>query len=129
MAEAERHRRFMKLATKLGARLFRNNVGQGWTGKRIQGGAGSLVVLQDARPFHAGLCVGSSDLIGWTPVTITPDMVGQTIAVFTAVEVKEPVRPRVTTEQAAFIHTIAQAGGYSGVAITDEDVSRILRRG
>jgi hypothetical protein len=55
-------------------RLFRNNTG----------------VLRDAngRPVSFGLCKGSADLIGWTTRTITADMVGQQVAVFTSIEVK-----------------------------------------
>ena len=50
-------------------RIFRNNVGM------ING-------------VQFGLCVGSSDLIGFKSVTITPEMVGQKVAIFTAIEVK-----------------------------------------
>jgi hypothetical protein len=34
-----------------------------------------------------GLCLGSSDLIGWTIREITPDMVEKKVAVFTAIQV------------------------------------------
>jgi hypothetical protein len=49
-------------------RLFRNNTG----------------TLRDAngRPVQFGLCKGSADLIGYRTITITPDMVGQQVAVF-----------------------------------------------
>jgi hypothetical protein len=73
------------------------------------------VLIHDARPLHAGLCEGSSDLIGWTPVTITPDMVGTTIAVFTAVEVKTG-RVRVTEAQTRFLDAVTAAGGIARVA-------------
>lgn len=70
-------------ASKLGWRLFRNNVG----------------VLKDERgiPVRYGLCndtpamnkrIKSSDLIGIRPVIITPDMVGTTLGQFVAREVK-----------------------------------------
>jgi hypothetical protein len=51
-------------------RLFRNNTG----------------TLRDAngRPVQFGLCKGSADLIGYRTITITPEMVGQQVAVFPA---------------------------------------------
>ncbi len=69
--------------------IFRNNVGTGWVGKVrkvIKPGTvltdkgfetikpGDLVI-SEPRPFNAGLCKGSSDLIGWKSIEITPEMV------------------------------------------------------
>jgi hypothetical protein len=93
------------------ARLWRNNTG----------------ALKDAqgRLVRYGLCPGSSDLIGLRTITITPDMVGQTVAVFTAIEVKDRGRP--TPEQLAFIAMVQQAGGLAGVARSTDDARAILR--
>jgi hypothetical protein len=93
------------------ARLWRNNTG----------------ALKDAtgRLVRYGLCPGSSDLIGLRQVTITPDMVGQTIAQFVAIEVKD--RGRLTEQQQAFITMVQQAGGLAGVARSPEEARAILR--
>jgi len=101
VTEADLMRACQLEATRLGARLMRNNVG----------------VLRDSRgvPVHFGLGVGSSDLIGWTPD-----------ARFLAVEVKLPGR-KPTREQARFIEAVRQAGGRAGVAYSVEDVGRIVR--
>lgn len=87
---------------RAGSVMHRNNVGQ-YTDPKT------------GRPIRYGLCVGSSDLIGWTPVTITPDMVGRTLAVFTAVEVKAP-HGRPTEPQLNFIAQVTKAGGFAGIA-------------
>lgn len=131
MSEADFMRRCLKRATEMGARLFRVNVGRAWVGERVDHQMRGInippgwVVLKDARPFRAGV-PGMSDLIGWVPVEITPDMVGKTVAVYTAVETKAK-RGRVTTEQAAFIAVVSGAGGRAGVARTDGDLDNILR--
>lgn len=91
-----------------GGRLFRNNVGTGWAGNAVRVPEG--VLIHGARRFRAGLCVGSSDLIGWTPTKITGDMVGQTVAIFTAVEAKTG-RVGVSDEQMQFIEAVRSAGG------------------
>ena len=93
------------------ARLWRNNTG----------------ALKDAngRLVRYGLCPGSSDLIGFRTVVITPDMVGQRVAVFAAVEVKD--RGRLTSEQQAFITMVQQAGGMAGVAHNTDEARAILR--
>ena len=91
-------------------RLFRNNTG---ALKDING-----------RLVRFGLCQGSSDLIGWRTVTITPEMVGQDIAQFVAIEVKD--RGRATAEQVRFIEVVRDAGGLAGVARSVEDAKAIL---
>lgn len=124
-------RRCLKRATEMGARLFRNNVGRAWVGdgqKVARSGmyyveAGSVILI-NARPFRAGV-PGMSDLIGWVPVEITPDMVGKTLAVYTAVETKTP-RGRATAEQKQFLDVVSQSGGRAGVARTDGDLHNIL---
>ena len=91
-------------------RLFRNNTG-------------ALFDMQ-GRLVKFGLCKGSSDLIGFRSITITPDMVGQKIAVFSAIEVKD--KGKVTVEQKNFINIINNAGGYAGVAKNVNDAKKIL---
>ena len=106
-------------------RLFRNNVGMGWQGKAVH--QGSHVVIENPRPLHAGLCEGSSDLIGWTTVEVTPDMVGERVAVFTAIEVKTD-KGRTSPEQRNFIQRVQEAGGIAGVARSENDAIEIVKQ-
>lgn len=118
--------RVQLLASKLGARLFRQNVGMGYSGV-VSERRGSTVVLEDARVLHCGLCTGSSDLIGWTPVVVTPDMVGKTLAVFTAVELKAG-RTATTEAQKTFIDAVNRAGGIAGIVREADQVRGLLAR-
>jgi hypothetical protein len=97
--------------SKTGARIFRNNTGA------IKDAQGRLV--------RFGLCKGSSDLIGWTPVTITADMVGKKIAIFTAIEVKT-FTGRATDDQINFLHRLAQDGGIGGIARSVSEAVEII---
>lgn len=97
------------LSLKGNERLFRINAGMGWAGKAHR--KGRFIILENARPFHAAP-TGWPDLTGWTTITITPDMVGQRIAVFTAEEVKsgrQKIKPG--TRQADFRRVITEMGG------------------
>lgn len=105
-------------------KIFRNNSGMGWQGAKCNAPAG-FITLKDARPLHAGLCEGSSDLIGWTEVNVTPDMVGQKLAVFTALEVKTEIG-RVSEKQRNFVEAVAQAGGIAGIVRTPEAARTII---
>jgi hypothetical protein len=105
-------------------RLFRQNVGQGWAGRLVSNDAGR-VTLANARPLIAGLCTGSSDLIGWRSVVITPEMVGQAVAVFAAIEVKSATG-RPTPEQTTFLQAVQAAGGIACLARSVEDAERAL---
>lgn len=113
MAEKTLNDKIMLALSKLRTRIFRNNTGTGWQGEPQW--QGRHLLLRNARPIHAGLIKGSSDLIGWTVVEITPEMVGRKVAVFTAIESKfggTTLKP----EQAAFIKAVRTAGGFAGIA-------------
>jgi hypothetical protein len=125
-AEQITQQRILLQYSKGPVRLWRNNVGTGWAGRadratpqNLRALAASIrpgdVVVRQARPLHAGLCVGSSDLIGFRT---RPDGIAQ----FVALEVKSPTG-RPTKEQTAFLDHITQAGGCAGVvrSITDAD--------
>jgi hypothetical protein len=103
----------IRIACSTGAtRLFRNNTG--------------TLRDQHGRPVQFGLCKGSADLIGYRTITITPDMVGQQVAVFRlSIEVKTPTG-RIRPEQQAWLETVQAAGGIAGVARSVEDALRIM---
>lgn len=68
---------------RMGGLTWRNNVGacEDKSGRIIRYG-----LCNESAQLNRSL--KSSDLVGITPVTITPDMVGQTVGVFTAIECK-----------------------------------------
>lgn len=114
--------------TKKYGRLFRQNVGTGYIGKteRYPDMRSVLVypgdiVIRNARPLQAGLCKGSSDLIGLTPLQITSDMIGKIVPVFTAFEVKTG-KLKATKEQKYFIDFVKSMGGLSSVVYSIEDI-------
>lgn len=94
-------------ASRIGWRLFRNQVG--------------TYKLPDGRFLSSGLCKGSSDLIGWRTVTITPDMVGQHLAQFVAVECKAE-NGRLSPEQENFLRVVRDAGGHAVMAKSPSDI-------
>lgn len=104
--------------------LFRANVGQAWTGTKITKLPGGRVLIEGARPFNTGLPPGFSDLFGLVSVTITPDMVGQTVGLFTALEVKTP-HGRPTESQQNFLAAVNDNGGRAGVVRSVQDAVRI----
>ena len=125
-SEAQTQQEIRLAASAAGCTLFRNNVGQAWSGSRIERLSGNRLIIHDARPVQFGLCVGSSDLVGWKPVTVTQDMVGATIAAFVAIEVKAP-RGRATDAQMNFIAAVIAAGGRAGIARSTDDLRAIVK--
>lgn len=95
-----------------GVKLFRNNCGG----------------LKDERGrfVQFGLHPGSADLIGWKSITITPEMVGQRVAVFTSIEVKTPTG-KVRDDQINWQHQVAAAGGIASVVRDEESVLAALK--
>ena len=114
MSETDLMRRIQVAASNLGARLLRNNVGQlkDRKGKWVRYGLGNP---------------GGADLIGWTPVRITPDMVGRTVAIFTALEVKDP-DGTITDEQVVFLAAVQGAGGFAGMARSVTEATDFIER-
>jgi hypothetical protein len=106
--------------------LFRNNVALAWVGNAAKLRNGD-VLIRNARPMHAGLVVGSSDLIGWTPVVIRPEHVGKTLAVFTAIEGKSE-RGQIQPEQSTFIKNVNAAGGIAFVARSAAEAESLVQR-
>lgn len=118
------------------SRLWRNNVGTGWAGQATRVTPGNAravaqalrpgdVVIRGGRPLHAGLCVGSSDLIGYRRLVVGPEHMGQSLAVFAAVEVKT-AKGRPSAEQSTFLQHVNAAGGRAGVARSVADAHSIL---
>lgn len=84
------------------------------------------VVVRNARPLHAGLCKGSSDIIGWMSVLITPGMVGKKTAVFLALEVKK--NTKATSEQLNFVDRVRAAGGIAGIVHSEDEAKALLAK-
>lgn len=120
-------------ASKQGDRLFRNNVGTGF--QLVSRPPPGWKPPDFLKPFTYGLPSGSGDLVGWARVIITPEMVGQTVAVFASVEVKDPTwRSTPSFEnsdrgraQASWARVVVEAGGRAGRAQSIEQALQILR--
>lgn len=115
-------------ATAWGSRVFRNNSGVliNPVGVPVRFGLGN-------ESAKVNKLFKSSDFIGFTPVTITPEMVGKQIAVFTAIEAKplgftvKKIYPTSSREygQSRFIDLILNNNGIAGFASHDENVDII----
>lgn len=89
----------MLKAGEMGFSLFRNQVG---------------VYKVNGRVIRSGLCVGSSDLIGWSPE-----------GKFVAIEVK--IYPRKPTQaQESFISAALKSGCIAGVCYSVEDFINLV---
>jgi len=108
--------------------IWRNNVGacQDSTGRLLRYGLGN-----DSAQINT--VIKSSDLVAITPVTITPEMVGQILGVFTAIECKAPgwrLKPSDMRglAQERFHDIVRRVGGFAGFATSPEDIKRIIGR-
>jgi hypothetical protein len=95
------------------SRVFRNNVG--------------LFTTDNGDKIRTGLCKGSSDLIGWVPVEITPGMVGKKVAIFLGIEIKSS-RGRASAGQLNFINQVRGAGGIAFITRSPEAASQELAK-
>jgi len=124
MSEKKILNEFLIEASKLGGRLFRNHVGTGWSGVILEQKP-DQIRLEYPRFFKAGLCTGSSDLIGWSSIIITKEMIGRSVAVFTACEIKHGAT-RTTKQQTDFLNIIIKHGGIAFIGRTLADFEKNL---
>ena len=124
MSEHTTQQRILLACGSGSARLWRNNVGTGWAGQAVKIQRRGMVavepgdiIVRQGRPLHAGLCVGSSDLIGYRVV--------DGVAQFVALEVKSATG-RATKEQTHFIDHINAVGGCAGIVRSVEDARTVL---
>jgi hypothetical protein len=108
--------------------LWRNNVGafKSSNGQWVRYG-----LANDSKQMNKEL--KSSDLVGWTPVTITPEMVGYTIPVFTSIEVKEEglcSTAKMNTDhvkaQQKWCDGITNTGGIAGIVDSSDMATELL---
>ena len=108
------------------AYLWRNNVGAVTT---PGGGQLRYGLCNESKKLNQRF--KSSDLIGGTPVTVTADMVGKRVMIFTAVEVKKADwKPGSDTQrergQLRFINAVRAAGGFGFFCRDSAVYSRFL---
>ena len=114
MSEQELQQRIRLELGRGPVRLWRNNVGA------LRDQRGQLVSY--------GLCRGSSDLIVLRRLTIGPEHLGQSLAVFVAIEVKGE-RGRLAAEQQQFLEVVREFGGLAGVARSLPEAGALLQLG
>ncbi|ECZ5235244.1 hypothetical protein AH156_19830 [Salmonella enterica subsp. enterica serovar Enteritidis] len=111
--------------------LFRLNTGRAYVSGMGPAGVSKLsdnsILMKAARPIGMGftnprgeIVTGVSDLNGWTTIEITPEMVGQHVAVFTSIESKRTKGGRTSSDQEAWIQKVLDAGGIAFVANTGD---------
>lgn len=96
-------------------KVFRNNIG-------VTRHSNGSVVRYGVGPNGAG------DYIGWETITITPDMVGQKVARFTSVEMKDERGGRVSDEQRHWAEVVNASGGRAVIVSSPAEATRIFGR-
>lgn len=91
-------------ASSCGMRVMRNNNGamQDHTGRVVRYGLGN-----ESKKLNQEMAFG--DQVGLTPITITADMVGKKVAVFTMLEVKPPAKLEASIKRAMTVKDSREA--------------------
>ena len=121
------------------SRLFRLNTGRAWISnlgpKGVQRLDDGSVRIHAARSIALGFAspngdpvVGAGDLPGYTTFTITPEMVGRKVAVFTSIETKRTKGGRASPDQISWMEQVQKAGGIAGIANSAEAALKIIEQ-
>ncbi len=127
MAESEIMRAGWLAMVKNGAKIWRNNVGMGISGKfrRLQNGD---FIVEHGRPIKFGLCQGSPDLVGYISTTVSAEMIGMKIAIFVGAECKTE-SGSIAKEQIEFLEMARKDGALSFVFRTPSEAIDKLHQG
>lgn len=126
MLESENEDLIRIEASRHGIKLWRNNSGalKDETGRQVRYGLGN-----ESKEINDRL--KSSDEIGIASIIITPEMVGMTIGVFTAFEVKKPGWKYSGTgregAQKNFIDFVTRLGGIAAFIENVDSVHNVLQ--
>jgi len=124
-SESEVQQEIQLEAPKMGVTLMRNNnvAFKDESGRMVRAGLGNVSPNQ---PYK------SSDLIGFTEIIITEQMIGQRIAIFTAVEIKrqswKATKDEREEKQRNFINWIKARGGIAGMVNSVDDFVKLFIR-
>ena len=109
-------KRICLMASQLGHRIFRSNVGEGWIGKAVFFSKPAKVevypgdvIIRKAKRIHFGLCNGQGDYIGFSKD-------GR----FISIELKTETG-KIREEQILFAEAVNKAGGIAGIIRTEEE--------
>jgi len=125
MKESNVQKLIMLALSEAGCTVWRNNVAKAWVGDKMIWQANGNLTIVNPRVLHAGLCRGSADLIGIAPVLITEQMVGSTVGVFLAPEIKA-CKGRASSEQDDFMDHVRMNGGIAGICRSPQDALDLL---
>ena len=117
-------------ASAWGVTLLRNNSGvlPDRDGRPVRFGLGN-----ESKKLNQELKTG--DFVGWTPLTITADMVGKQVAIFTNIEAKafgfkerDNYNPNTREYgQNKFNQLVIDAGGLAGFATGSADIDKLIQ--
>jgi hypothetical protein len=104
------------------ADIWKNRGGELYTGVLAYNINGNLVLSQ---PKEVRLEVAPCNLIGMSQVTVTPEMVGKRLAIFTAIECKSR-KTKESARQKDWIEKVKTMGGIAGFAYSVAHANVIL---
>ncbi len=135
MKESNLHRLIMRELSRDDTRLFRNHVGHALMVRHASPAMRSKIIEAcislaermggSAARTTFGLCDDSGDLIGWDSKIVTPQMVGERIAIFASIEVKTD-KGRPTDGQNQWANVVRIFGGKSGIARSVDEAREII---
>jgi hypothetical protein len=109
------------MASNLGHRIFRSNVGEGWIGKAVFFSKPASievypgdVIIRKAKRIHFGLCPGQGDYLGWSRD-----------GKFISIEVKTETGV-IREGQIEFSDAVNKAGGIAGIVRDEESAFDLL---